>query len=103
MVLRRCDPSAAVRLLHSPDWNWLPLSVVMEVGVPNLAIQPCKKVRAMVSARISEWKGFRPTSEPVDHCENIPVAIRNGQRSNQVQMNGVKAVQRGNEELKCAY
>ncbi len=53
MVLRRCDPSAAVRLLHSPDWNWLPLSVVMDVGVPNLAIQPCKKIRAMVSARIS--------------------------------------------------
>ena len=46
-------PSATMRSLQSPDSNWLPLSVVIVVGMPNLAIHPCKKVQATVSALMS--------------------------------------------------
>ena len=52
-------PSATMRSLQSPDSNWLPLLVVIVVGVPNLAIHPCKKARVTVSALTGKASGQR--------------------------------------------
>ena len=54
VVVMCLQPSSLVNSRNKVDWNWLPRSVVMVDGTPNVAIQCWSSTFAIFSAEVSE-------------------------------------------------